>query len=166
MTNTRPGEKPSTGAPVHLKLQKNGFLDGERCSTLEMITTTDGSIDELIQHARKAAMRLIVPKSFPGDAGALVLRTDLQNSNLPNTHLVALAIAAGMICRRHARRNRTNRRTTVWACLAGWERNGATRVYGQRPQPLGSRQTATFLPAERPDPDGAGEAGNEQPART
>ena len=161
MTNTPPGDNPAARSPVRLKLQEDGFLNGRRCTTLEMATTTDAGIEEVLQHAASAAMRLIVPKSFPGSAGALVLRTDLLNGRLPNTHIMALALAGGILCRRHANRTRSNRTTTVWACLPGWQRDGATRIYRNRPRPLQARDTATFLPtADRRQPGGDGEAGH------
>lgn len=164
LTNESPADNHITEAPVRLKLEENGFLDGRRCKALEMITTTDTSLDELVRHTRKAAMRLIVPKSFPGSAGALVLRTDLLESKLANTHVMALALAAGIICRRHANRSRSAAATTVWACLPGWERNGATRVHRNRPQPLRDRQTATFLPTDKSWSDADGNAGDHRPA--
>ena len=166
MTNNRPGDNQTTEAPVRLKLQENGFLEGRRCTTLEMSTTTETDVDELVRQTRSAAMRLIVPKSFPGSAGALVLRTDLQNDGLPNAHVIALALAAGIICRRHAIRTRNNHTTTVWACLPGWQRNGATRVYRNRPQSGQNRQTATFLPADKSQSKADGDAGDHPSAET
>ena len=119
----------------------------------------DRHLDYLLRETRKTAGRLIVPRDFNGDATALVLRTDLQNDKLANLHLLALGLAAGIICKRHANRTRSNRTTTVWACLPGWQRDGATRVYRNRARPLQARDTATFLPTDK-QPGGDGEAGN------
>ena len=160
MPSTPPGDDPTAGPPVRLKLERDGFLDGRRCATLEIATTTT-DIDHLLQETRRTARRLIVPRDFNGDAAALVLRTDLQNHKLANVHVLALGVAAGIICKRHANRTRSNRTTTVWACLPGWQRDGATRVYRNRPRRLQARDTATFLPtADRPQPGGDGEAGD------
>lgn len=159
MPSTPPDDKSATGSPVHLKLQRDGFLNGRRCATLEIATTTT-DIDDLLRDTRKTAKRLIVPKDFSGDAAALVLRTDLQNHELANLHVLALGLAAGIICKRHANRNRNAAATTVWACLRGWQRDGATRVYRNRPRPLKARESATFLPTDKPQPGGNGEAGH------
>ena len=165
MPSTPPGDNPTAGAPVRLKLERDGFLDGRRCATLEIATTTT-DIDHLLRETRRTAGRLIVPRDFNGDAAALVLRTDLQNHKLANLHVLALGLAAGIICKRHANRTRSKRTTTVWACFPGWQRDGAIRVYRNRPQPLQARDTATFLPADKRQPGGDGEAGHHPSTET
>ena len=159
MPSTPPGDNPTAGPPVRLKLERDGFLDGRRCATLEIATTTT-DMDHLLRETRKTAERLIVPRDFNGDAAALVLRTDLQNDKLANLHVLALGLAAGIICGRHANRTRSNRTTTVWACLPDWQRDGATRVYRNRRRPHQARETATFLPTEKRPPGGDDEAGD------
>lgn len=163
MTKTPPADNHTAGSPVRLKLQQEGFLDGRRCATLEMTTTTDGDVNELLQHTCRAARRLIVPKDFDAEAAALVLRADLQNDTLPNVRFMALALAAGIICKRHAKRKRDTAPTTVWACLPGWKTNGATRVYRQKPLSLKARATATFLPADNSQHGAKNEAGDPSP---
>ena len=77
-----------------------------------------------------------------------------------------LGLAAGIICKRHANRTRSNRTTTVWACLPNWQRDGATRVYRNRPRALQARDTATFLPTDERQPDADGEAGHHPSTET
>ena len=165
MPSTPPGDNPTAGAPVRLKLERDGFLDGRRCATLEIATTTT-DIDHLLRETRRTAGRLIVPRDFNGDAAALVLRTDLQNHKLANLHVLALGLAAGIICKRHANRTRSKRTTTVWACFPGWQRDGATRAYRNRPQPLQARDTATFLPADERQPGAGAESGDHPSTET
>lgn len=163
VTKTPPAENHATGSLVQLKLQREGFLDGRRCATLEMTTTTGAGVDELLQHTCRAARRLIVPKDFHAEAAALVLRADLQNDTLPNVQFMALALAAGIICKRHAKRKRNTAATTVWACLPGWKTNGATRIYRQKPPSPKARATATFLPADNSQHGAKDEAGDPSP---
>ena len=165
MPSTPAADNPTAGPPVRLKLERDGFLDGRRCATLEIATTTT-DIDSLLRETRKTATRLIVPRDFNGEAAALVLRTDLQNHKLANLHVLALGLAAGIICKRHANRTRSNRTTTVWACLPNWQRDGATRVYRNRPPALQARDTATFLPTDKRQPGGDGEAGDHASTET
>ena len=163
LTKTPPAENHATGSLVQLKLQREGFLDGRRCATLEMTATSEAGVDELLQHTCRAARRLIVPKDFHAEAAALVLRADLQNNTLPNVRFMALALAAGIICKRHAKRKRDASRTTVWACLPGWKTNGATRIYHQKPLSPKARATATFLPADNAHHDATDEAAEPSP---
>ena len=67
----RAPENPAARRPVRLKLQQNGFLDGRRCATLGMTTTSNTDANELLTQTCKAARQLIVPNDFHGDAAAL-----------------------------------------------------------------------------------------------
>ena len=123
-----------------------------------MTTTGDTDANELLTQTCKAARQLIVPNDFHGDAAALVLRTDLQDGRLANLQVLALALAGGIICKRHAKRYRNAGPTTVWACLPGWQTSGATRIHRWQPRRIGARKTATFLPTDdrNSDADNAG----------
>ena len=125
-----------------------------------MTTTGDADGGKLLAQTHRAARRLIVPNDFHGDAEALVLRTDLQSRWLPNLQVLALALAGGIICSRHAKRNRNARPTTVWACLPGWRTGGATRIHRRQPRRIEARETATFLPTDDRE-SGADDAGGD-----
>ena len=165
MPSTPPADNPTAGPPVRLKLERDGFLDGRRCATLEIATTTT-DMDHLLRETRKTATTPDRPQGLQrrgGRSRAPHRPAERQAGQPPHA-------GAGTRRRHHLQagtrsRTRSNRTTTVWACLPGWQRDGATRVYRNRARPLQARDTATFLPTDK-QPGGDGEAGDHPSTKT